>query len=149
MKTMMKIFAFILIIVFFSSCPSDKTTLELPTVYKNGVPVLYEERINNIQTMGTENRGGIQIIYYNPDGFNNVKEPNRKFFIWLHEICHLSLPTHDEDEANCCALKIMDIINVLSDKEISFIISYKSVEQSIGILECYQEILDNKKKLTN
>lgn len=152
MNKMTKIGNLLFLILFLSSCPSSNPKFEMPNLYDNqGNPVIVEERTNGIHSMGTEYRGGVRVIYWNPNYWNSMaeNENNRKFFILFHEICHYSMPTSDEGEASCCSIRIMETAKMLSDKEVATIISHKDAEEAIKILECYEQILNERKHKTN
>lgn len=131
---------------FLLSCPSVKPSFEAPTVYFNDVPIVYEQSINQTKYMSVHNRlgAGIAILYWNDKEWSEIS-PNVKYFIFFHEICHLNIPTEDQTIADCCSLKVMNSISILSDIEIVEIMElFIDTERQIQLLLCFESLQNNK-----
>lgn len=140
----MKRWMFIIILLILS-CSQDKPPFEAPIVYYNNVPVMYEKSSQQTDYVAIHDRigAGIGIFYWNELTWNDFS-PNMKFFAFFHEICHLNIPTENEYEADCCALKLMKASCMLSDKEVIEILELfsnnNSVERQIEILSCFDKL---------
>jgi hypothetical protein len=140
MKTR-KILSALVLFAFLISChPSSTPSFEAPTVYKDGNKIVYEQRTNGIQSMGSQDRAGINIIYWNDSYWSQIDFPNRKFFILFHEVCHLQHPDYSESQASCCSARILSNASMLTDVEISSLAYLMLPEEAIDFLVCTEDL---------
>lgn len=126
--------------IFIISCHPSEPSFESPTIYKDGIPIVFEQRTNGIQSMGTENRAGINVIYWNQSYWSSIDSPNRKFFILFHEVCHINNPEYSESQASCCSARIMFNASMLSEVEISSLAYLMLPEEAIDFLVCTENL---------